>query len=264
MIGVDIFNLTGKTAFISGATGYLGQQMTEILAEAGATVLINSRDKKKCSDLAFKLTSRGLSVIEAPFDVTCKDSVDEFFKGYNNKINIIVNNAYSGGGGSLEYASEQDYLDSYKTTVIAANNIVMAALPLLKRGRIESGDASVINISSMYGVVSPDQDIYDSPRGCNPPFYGAAKAALIQWTRYAAVEFGRDGIRVNSITPGPFPSCEVQSKSPEFIKKLENKAPLRRIGESREIRGPVLFLASSASSFVSGSNLAVDGGWTSW
>jgi NAD(P)-dependent dehydrogenase (short-subunit alcohol dehydrogenase family) len=116
----------------------------------------------------------------------------------------------------------------------------------------------------MYAMISPDQRIYESASGVNPPFYGAAKAALLQWTRYAACEFGAEGIRVNSISPGPFPSELVQKGSPAFIEKLANKVPMGRVGQSAEIKGPILFLASSASSFVNGANIVVDGGWTCW
>jgi NAD(P)-dependent dehydrogenase (short-subunit alcohol dehydrogenase family) len=116
----------------------------------------------------------------------------------------------------------------------------------------------------MYGIVSPDPRIYKSASEINPPSYGTAKAALLQWTRYAACEFGLEGIRVNSVSLGPFPSIEVQVKSPNFIDKLALRVPMGRIGQSKEAGGPIMFLMSSASSYVNGSNLVVDGGWTSW
>jgi NAD(P)-dependent dehydrogenase (short-subunit alcohol dehydrogenase family) len=119
-------------------------------------------------------------------------------------------------------------------------------------------------MGSMYGMVSPDQRVYESKRVANPPFYGAAKAALLQWTRYAACEFGPEGIRVNAISPGPFPSTDVQAANPDFVATLANKVPMGRIGHAKEIQGPLSFLISDASSFVNGTNLVVDGGWTCW
>jgi NAD(P)-dependent dehydrogenase (short-subunit alcohol dehydrogenase family) len=98
----------------------------------------------------------------------------------------------------------------------------------------------------------------------NPPFYGAAKAALLQWTRYAASEFGKEGIRVNAVSPGPFPSLAMKAANPDFIEALAAKVRMGRIGASDEIKGPMLFLASSAASFVNGANIVVDGGWTCW
>ena len=142
--------------------------------------------------------------------------------------------------------------------------MLIASLVGLRNSVKEIGDASVINIASMYGLVSPDLNIYDTVQSSNPPFYGAVKAALIQWTRYAACEFGPEGIRVNSISPGAFPSELVQKENPEFIRRLEHKIPMGRIGQAGEVCGSVVFLASMASSYVNGSNLAVDGGWTSW
>ena len=116
----------------------------------------------------------------------------------------------------------------------------------------------------MYGMVSPDLRIYDDPKLSNPALYGASKAALIQWSRQAACEFGPRGIRVNSISPGAFPNSSVLSERGNFVEKLSNKIPLGRVGKSSELCAPVVFLASAGSSYVNGSNLVVDGGWTSW
>jgi NAD(P)-dependent dehydrogenase (short-subunit alcohol dehydrogenase family) len=116
----------------------------------------------------------------------------------------------------------------------------------------------------MYGIVSPITDVYDTPQSTNPPSYGAAKAALGQLTRYAACEFGHEGIRVNAVAPGPFPAPVVQQQSPEFVARLCQQVPMKRIGSAEEIAGPVAFLLSRAASFVNGAVLTVDGGWTSW
>lgn len=263
--GIEIFGLSGKTALITGATGYLGVAMTYALAEAGAHVLVNSRSQNRSDVLVKSLIDEGHSAESAVFDVTNQKAVNDFFLSRKNlPLNILINNAYCGGAGSIELSKAEDYVKSYEISVIAAHNLLNAALSSLKSAVAISGDASVINLTSMYAMVSPDQGIYDSSEGVNPPFYGAAKAALLQWTRYAACELGPKGIRVNSISPGPFPSSQVQASNPKFVKKLANKIPLGRVGSSDEIKGPILFLASTASSFVNGSNIVVDGGWTCW
>lgn len=263
--GVHIFDIKGKTALITGATGYLGSAMACVLAEAGAHVLVNSRSQERSDALVKKLVDTGYSAEPAVFDVTNQRAIDGFFGSFKGRqLHILINNAYVGGGGSIELSNAKAYADSYDVTILAAHNLLKAALPALRKAVQADGEASVINLASMYAMVSPDQRIYESAAGVNPPFYGAAKAALIQWTRYAACEFGAEGIRVNSISPGPFPSDAVQKNNPAFIEKLANKVPMRRIGLSDEIKGPTLFLASSASSYVNGSNIVVDGGWTCW
>ena len=131
------------------------------------------------------------------------------------------------------------------------------SIPLLKK---VSG--CIVNISSMYGIVSPDPANYkDAKKFANPPHYGAAKAGLIQLTRYAAVHLAKYNIRVNSISPGPFPGESVKKNS-DFIKVLSKNLPLGRIGDPIELLGPVIFLLSSASSYITGENIVVDGGWT--
>lgn len=263
--GIEAFSLRGKSVLVTGASGYLGSAMSRILGEAGAHVLVNSRSSRRGQAVAKWLSDIGCSAEAAVFDVTDYAAVADFFIGRQDKpIDVLINNAYLGGAGSIELAVAESYAGSYEVTVMAAHNLVKTALPALRLAVKQKGDASVINLASMYAMVSPDQRIYDEPGSVNPPFYGAAKAALLQWTRYAACEFGREGIRVNSISPGPFPSESVQTSNPEFIQRLVNKVPMARIGQPDEVAGPVLFLASSASSFVNGANIVVDGGWTCW
>lgn len=263
--GVQVFSVQGKTALVTGATGYLGSAMAFVLAEAGAHVLVNSRSQERSETLVKSLIDAGYLAEQAVFDVTNQLGIDKFFSDFHGKpLHILINNAYVGGGGSIELSKAEAYVSSYDIAVLAAHNLLKAALPALRKAVQQDGEASVINLASMYALVSPDQRIYESAHGVNPPFYGAAKAALLQWTRYAACEFGAEGIRVNSISPGPFPSVSVQKSNPGFIEKLARKVPMGRIGLSDEIKGPTLFLASSASTFVNGSNIVVDGGWTCW
>lgn len=263
--GVHIFSLKGKTALITGATGHLGSSMASALAEAGAHVFVNSRSDDRARSLVKQLRNQGHSAEEAVFDVRYNEAVEAYFAQWGKRpLDILINNAYMGGAGSIALAEEESYSESYNIAVVAAHRLVRGALPYMREAVKSSGEASVINICSMYAMVSPDQRAYDSPANANPPFYGAAKAALLQWTRYAACEYGREGIRFNAVSPGPFPSDAVQQENPAFIKALSQKVPMGRIGSPEELKGSVLFLASSASSFVNGANIVVDGGWTTW
>lgn len=263
--GNDIFSLNGKNVLVTGATGHLGSKIAVALAEAGARVLINSRSLTKGMGLVTELRKQGFLADPAIFDITSDNEVENFISSLNGEaLDILINNAYAGCGGTIEVSDSNDYIASYTMSVIAAHRLLKGLLPNLRQAVKLHGGAAVINVASMYAFVSPDLRIYDTEYSSNPPFYGAAKAALLQWTRYAACEYGREGIRVNAISPGPFPNLDIQKSSPQFIQKLVQKVPLNRIGTAEEICGPILFLASSASSFMTGVNLVVDGGWSSW
>lgn len=261
----NIFSLKNKIVLVTGATGYLGRHIALGLSKAGAKVLVNSRCSDGCRNLVNEIEGFGGIAEVAVFDVTNKSQVARYFSTMKGlPLHGIVNSAHAGGAGSTEIVTEQNFLDSYAINVVAPHNIFNAALSNLRIAVADGEFASVINIASMYGLVSPEIRIYDQPCQANPPYYGASKAALIQLTRYIACEFGAENIRCNSIAPGPFPSGDVKKDNPVLIGKLSRKVPLNRVGNPEEIIGPVIFLISNASSFVNGANLVVDGGWTSW
>jgi NAD(P)-dependent dehydrogenase (short-subunit alcohol dehydrogenase family) len=262
------FRLDGRVAFLSGATGHLGKSMAKALSAAGAHVVLNARHQDALEVLAAELINGGHQASIACFDITDESAAKAQIANIGEKhgrLDIIVNNASSGRPGSIESATAEDFHQIYRVNVIAAFQLLQLSLPLLKEsGKRTPGGASVVNIASMYGSVSPDPSIYGTSGANNPPSYGAAKAGLIQLTRYAACQLASDRIRVNSISPGPFPPAQFLERDPEFGACLSAKVPMRRLGDPRELQGPLLFLASDASSYVTGANLAVDGGWTAW
>ena len=257
--------ITGKVAFLSGASGLLGQEIAHGLASAGVRLYLNGRNEEKLKNLSDTLNQKGYKSFIVPFDISNEEEIKHFFKNFNeNRLDIIVHSAYSGLSGTIETSSSNDFMESYQISVISIQNFTKAALPMLRKAKEEFGDASVINISSMYGMVSPNLNIYKNADESNPPFYGVAKGALIQWTKYAACEFAKEGIRFNSISPGPFPSLEAQKENKDLMMEIRKKVPMSRLGKPSEIIGPVLFLANPSSSYVTGINLPVDGGWTAW
>lgn len=261
----NAFDLSGREALVTGASGYLGRDICLALAGAGAHVLVNARTPSHCAELLAEIRDSGASASAAPFDITDEAAVAEFTARHADKpLHILVNNAYAGGGGTIATAPPDAFRKALEIGVVSPHNLVQNLLPQLRRARRETGDASVVNIASMYGLVSPDLRNYDTAEESNPPFYGAAKAALVQYTRYAACEFGPEGIRVNAVAPGPFPAPAVQQGAAEFVQTLAARVPLGRVGQAPEIGGPVTFLASSAATFVTGAVLPVDGGWTCW
>lgn len=258
------FSMCARTVLVTGATGHLGSAMSVALAGAGARVLVNGRSPSRVSALVSEIRASGGAAETFAFDITNVEQAHAALARLDGPLHVLVNNAYLGGAGNLQTAGAQAYRDSFEVGVVAVHGLLQASMQALKKAVRECGDASVINMASMYGMVSPDPRIYDSPTVANPPFYGAAKGALLQLTRYAACELGPIGIRVNSISPGAFPSEAVRTSSPDFISRLSARIPLGRPGRAEEIVGPLLFLASPASSYVNGANLVVDGGWTSW
>lgn len=259
----NLFSLDGKIALVSGATGYLGKSIVEGLAASGAKVYVNGRSKNKVNDLIRHLKLKKYNVKAAIFDITNQKQVKVFFENFEEKnLDILINNAYCGGAGSTITSSMDDFRESYEVSIVASHNLFQKALPFLISASKSNGDASIINIASMYGSVSPDFGIYSDSAKQNPPFYGAAKAALIQWTRYLSCEFAKEGLRINSISPGPFPSQLVKAKDYNLYQKINEKTPMGRSGSPEELIGPVIFLSSNASSFITGANIPVDGGWT--
>lgn len=258
-----MFDLSGKHILLTGATGYIGSQVAFGLAQLGAIIHVNSRTVAACERLVEQINSKGYRAVLASFDVTKDEAVKEYASSLF-QLDVLINNSYSGVGGTILSALTENYIDSYRSSVVSSANLIKVFEPFLSDAASRTGNASIINIASMYGMVSPDARIYDTKEGTNPPFYGAAKAALIQLTKYAACELADKNIRVNCVSPGPFPSDAAKARAPDLIDKIVSKVPLGRVGLPVELVGPIAFLASDASSYVTGVNIPVDGGWTSW
>ena len=260
----ELFSLKGKVAFVTGGAGHLGTPMSEALAEAGAHVVIASRDDEKCRAAADKISASGPRAIGLKLDAADESSiaaavaaaVAEF-----GRIDVLINNAYSAAAHRNPEDMPLDVFESaLKGNIVAYYAMIKACIPHLRF----AGKGSVINIASMYGMVSPHFDIYRGSNIYSPVHYHATKGAVIQVTRYFAGYLARENIRVNTISPGAFPNPKIQAAEPAFIEELRKQAPMDRVGAPHELKGAVLFLASDASSFVTGHNLVVDGGWTIW
>ncbi|MCC6341432.1 MAG: SDR family oxidoreductase [Bryobacterales bacterium] len=263
----DLFSLQGKVAIVTGGAGRLGSQMCDALAEAGAHVVVASRNLDRCQAKAEALLKQGHP---RPFavatDITSRESVHSMAQavlGQFGKIDILINNAYSGTAKPFEEMSAQEF-ESSLTGALTGTFLCSQAVSETMRAH-RSG--VIVNISSIYGLVSPDHRIYGRTGLNNPPNYGAAKAGVVQLTRYLATYLAPHQIRVNCITPGGFYDPKLSSRpdyDAVFVKNYVSKTPLGRMGNESDLKGAVVYLASKASCYVTGHNLVVDGGWTAW
>lgn len=266
----SLFDLQGKTILLTGAAGYLGRAMAHGLCSAGAHVVLNGRTQETIEALAKELEDKNYKVTPCVFDVSNTGEVSEAIKTLGEKVaqlDGLINNAYSGSSGSVEDDTSENFDKAYHTAVSGVFHLIQQCLPLLRQSTAVGG-ASIVNIGSMYGLVSPNPAVYGQSGMNNPPHYGPAKAALTQMSRYLAchlnVESSKSTIRVNTLSPGPFPPPAVQTDDPKFASNLEAKVPLSRLGKPEELIGPLVFLVSQASSYVNGATINVDGGWTAW
>ena len=257
-----LFDLTGKVAVVTGGTGYLGSENVKILKDFGATV-VNA--DLAAAETRWNKDEPGAADMFVACDVSSTESIAACFKTVGEKygkIDILVNCACYGAGygkgSQLEYMDDATFNKGIDGSIGVVFRGMREVIPYMK-----AQGGSIINYCSMYGLVSPDLRIYGDNPQKQPPNYGAGKAAVDQITRYAAGALAEYGIRVNAVTPGPFPNPKNQDDA-EFNAKLAGKTMLGRFGQSYEMAGAVLLLASDASSFMTGTNIVVDGGWTAW
>ena len=255
------FSLRRKTAVVCGGLGLIGKEVTIAIAQAGANTLVLDIDKEKYVDLIKEKDLENLNIKFYFFDITkikdLKKNIEKIFKS-EKKIDIWVNLAYprtNDWGDKLEkikYESWQKNVDMHLDSYCL---ITREIAELMKKNKI---NGSIINYGSIYGVVSPDFEIYSETEMTSPAAYSAIKGGIINFTRYAASYYGKFKIRVNCLCPGGI--FENQNKI--FVKNYEKRVPLKRMGNPEDIASATLFLSSDASSYITGTVLMVDGGWT--
>lgn len=269
-----IFNIAGRTILITGASGYFGGYMAKTFLEVGAKVILLGRSKKLLTQIE---TCRR----EFGEDSACGFQAD-FYKrsefvsllrkmAKTFEIDVLINNAYDfskktgfntpkGRLENLTYDQWRSAFDGGIYWPALTTQIIGAQFKRKKKGII-------INMGSMYGVVSPDPKLYKGMKFFNPPTYTVNKAAIIALTRYTASFWGQHGIRCNAILPGPFPN--VESNGPNsvtsnkfFLDRLKDNTVIGRVGHPNDLMGILIYLACDASSFMTGQAIIIDGGWT--
>jgi len=255
------FDLSDKIILITGGYGYLGKAITESLVYHGATVHVLGRSQKKFNNAFDSNAEKEGRLIFEHCDISKTDSIKMAFKKvYESKgrIDVLINNAFYLQGQDPYKMTDKEWDMGIDGTLSSVFRCIREVIPYLEK----NNTSRIINVSSMYGVIAPEFSVYENFKNyLNPPHYGAAKAGVIQLTKYYASLLGEKEITVNSVTPGPYPSNEVQ-KSKGFIEKLEERTALKRIGKPEDLAGTFIFLSSDASNYMTGQNIVVDGGWT--
>lgn len=256
---LDKFSLEGRVALVSGGAGPLfGSSISEALAEAGATLITASRSLERNEQFAEGLKSEGYKAHAMQLDVTETESiaalqakVEEQF----GSIDVLVNSAVVGRGGGFEEQTPEAWQYSAQGNMVG----LFTMCKVFVSGMVEKGKGSIINISSIYGVVANDPTIYVGTDMKQPPDYTYVKGGMINFTRYIANYFGKQGVRANCICPGGYMAEQI---SP-FYENYTERCPMGRLLDNEDIKGAVVYLASDASVYVTGTELMVDGGWTS-
>lgn len=260
---MTLFDLDGRVALVAGGGGYLGGPVCEALARHGARVVVADRRQDAADAACGRLAGAGLSAEAIMLEVTDEAAVaaalDQVLSAHG-RLDIAVNATAWSSGKPMDEMALDDWEAGVRVTLGGAFVLSREA----GRRMAARGAGSIIQFSSMYGLVSPDPRIYGPRWNVNPPDYEAAKAGILQLVRYQAVMWAPRGVRVNAVVPGPFPNPAGQGADAEFVQRLSSRVPLGRVGRAEEIAGAVVFLASDASSFVTGASIVVDGGWTAW
>lgn len=265
---MELFSLRNKTAIVTGALGLLGKKHCEVLAAAGANVVVADLDESGAEEFAGLLGDQhgGLKV-----DVTSEHSLkmarEQIMTRYGT-IDILVNNAaindmFENPGLAKELSAFENYpLDAFKKSLEVNITGVFLASQVFGSVMAELGSGSIINIASTYGMVGPDQSIYRDACGeqtfYKSPVYPVTKGAVINFTRFLAAYWGHKGVRVNTLSPGGVENGQNET----FIQNYSAKTLLGRMADPSDYQGALVFLASDASAYMTGANLVVDGGWT--
>ncbi|MGH7484935.1 MAG: SDR family oxidoreductase [bacterium] len=266
-----LFDLGGRVAVVTGGTGLLGRHFCAALADCGARVAIVDLDEKAAKTFAAELeAASGQKCLGVACDITDPAAIKKMADAVERSlgpIDILHNNAQARRSKPERYFTPAESFDLETWREIMSVNLDGAFLVVQEIGArmAKRGRGSIIQTSSIYGVVAPDQRIYEGSeylgRPINtPPVYSASKAGIVGLTKYFAGYWGHRGVRVNTLTPGGVSS----GQNDVFDRKYAARVPMDRMAKADEIVGALIFLASDASSYVTGQNIVVDGGLTAW
>jgi len=262
----ELMNLSKRRVMITGATGGIGQKMAETVAEMGGNLVLVDRPGSDYSTVIQSVDDLGkveINLIDC--DLENSDSREELIESLiSNKkgLDVLINNAAFVGTSGLEgwvTSFEEQSIETWRRAVevnlTAAFDLSKGLHPKLK----QSGHGAIVNVASIYGISGPDYSLYEDTAMGNPAAYAASKGGLLQLTRWLATTLAPE-VRVNAISPGG-----VFRNQPEvFVDRYQNRTPLKRMAVEDDFKGVTAYLISDLSSYVTGQNMVIDGGWTSW
>lgn len=256
----QLFDLSGRTALVTGGTGYLGRAFAATLAESGARVVISSRERVRADAAAAELPNGDAGHFGVEFDHKNETAMQSGFSEAVKRsggLDILFNNGQAGPANDWTDITVDGFQDHLAN---AAGYFALARL--MRNHAVQCGKpASIVMIGSMYGIVASYPDAYEGVCPASSVGYHALKGGVLHMTRHLAVYWAKDNVRVNCLSPGPFPHPTVW---PEMVERLCTRSPMRRMGLPHELKGAAILLASDAGSYMTGQNIVVDGGWTAW
>jgi gluconate 5-dehydrogenase len=258
-----LFSLKDKAAIVTGAYGHLGSAISKALAAFDAHVVLVGRNEQRLKEFV----NQNQSSFENRFeyfvcDVTHEEDFQKVVEKVVSKhgtIDILVNNAYVKQNEEFEALTKEAWNHALEHTLTHYFTCIKAVSPTMLRAK----NGSIINIASIYGSLGTDQRIFMPLGKKSPIHYSVAKGGILQLTRYLATLWADKGIRVNAISPGHFPPKRPPER-PDYMHELTKRIPMGRIGQPDDLAGAAVFLASDASSYITGQNIVVDGGWSVW
>jgi NAD(P)-dependent dehydrogenase (short-subunit alcohol dehydrogenase family) len=264
----SLFSIEGRTAIVTGALGLIGTHHSSALSEAGANVIVCDKDLKRCEEFAEVLPGRAFGYSMDVTDPESIRSLRSFIEKQFGRLDILVNNAaindmFENKDSAFELSKFEHYpLEMWERSMKVNLTGVFLCSQILGTLMLDKNKGSIINVASTYGIVAPDQSLYKNPDGSQSfyksPVYSTTKGAVLSFTKYLASYWGSSGIRVNALSPGGVENGQEEY----FINKYSSRTPIGRMAHPEDYRGAVVFLASDASSYMTGANIVVDGGWT--
>lgn len=263
----NMFQLDDKVAIVTGGAGLLGEEHGNVLSEFGANVVLVDINEKTCNQRALEISERsGVKALGCYCDVTKKDSwqalLDKVLEEFGH-VDILVNNAaFTNQSASTNFNAPflEFPLDDWNQILNVNLAGTFLGCQVIGQQMLKQKKGNIVNIGSLYGVVSPNHRMYPDTGIYQPVAYSVSKAGVIALTRYLGTLWAENGIRVNSITPGGV----YNNHNDTFNNRFSNLNPSGRMAEKWEMKGALIYLASDASSYCVGHNLIVDGGWTVW